>query len=193
MSRAPAHTSQVTDAAATTPSAPTASRGVPGRDGGSAGARPTLIDLSTIDLSARLLSRQQIERWNAHRGAMAMIDWIIWYSSDFKLGVALKQVRADEFWVDGHFPGRPMLPGVLMIESGAQLASFLYNIRFPEPKIAAFIRIEEATFRTPVAPGDDLYLLCREVKFTPKRFSSDIQGLVGGKVAFEARITGMAL
>src|SRR5262249_25513908 len=162
--------------------------------------RPTLFDLSGIDLSARLLSHQQIERWNAHRGAMALLDWIVWHSDDYKLGVALKHLRHDEFWVDGHFPGRPplpggamvdrraQLPGVLMVESGAQLAAFLYNVRFPEPQLAAFIRIEEATFRASVAPGDDLFLLCKEVKFTPKRFSSDVQGLVGDKVAFEARI-----
>lgn len=158
-----------------------------------AGGKQPLFSLDGIDLSARLLDRQQLERWNPHRGQMALVDHIVWHSPDFKCGVALKHVRDDEFWVPGHFPGRPMLPGVLMIESGAQLATFLYNARFPEPKIAAFVRLDEATFRTPVVPGDDLYLLCREVKFTPKRFSSDIQGIVDGKIAFDARITGMAV
>ena len=158
-----------------------------------AGSKQPLFSLESIDLAARLLDRQQLERWNPHRGQMALIDHIVWHSADFKRGVALKHVRDDEFWVPGHFPGRPMLPGVLMIESGAQLATFLYNARFPEPKIAAFVRLDEATFRTPVVPGDNLYLLCREVKFTPKRFSSDIQGMVDGKIAFDARITGMAV
>lgn len=165
----------------------------PSRDGNGHGAKPTLFDLGGIDLSARLISRQQLERWNPHRGDMAMLDWVVWHSHDFKRGVGLKQIRSDEFWVPGHFPGKPMFPGVLMIETGAQLASFLYNVRFPEPKIAAFIKMEEASFRAPVMPGNDLIILCEEVKFTPRRFSSDIQGLVDGKVAFDARITGMAL
>lgn len=171
--------------------APVTTVGVPARDG--AGSKQPLFDLTGIDLSARLVSRQQLEHWNAHRGAMAMLDWVIWHSPDYRRGIALKQIRNDDFWVAGHFPGKPMFPGVLMIETGAQLASYLYNVRFPVPKIAAFIRLEEATFRTPVLPGDNLYLLCKEVKFTPKRFSSDVQGLVEGKIAFDARITGMAL
>jgi 3-hydroxyacyl-[acyl-carrier-protein] dehydratase len=171
----------------------------PGADGPAArpeaagNAKRFLFNLDGIDLSRRLLNREQLERWNPHRGQMALIDHVVWYSDDFKRGVALKHVRDDEFWVPGHFPGRPMLPGVLMIESGAQLATFLYNVRFPEPRIAAFIRLDEATFRAPVVPGDDLYLICQEVKFTPRRFSSDIQGMVDGKVAFDARITGMAV
>jgi 3-hydroxyacyl-[acyl-carrier-protein] dehydratase len=157
------------------------------------GSKAPLFDLSGIDLGARRADRKQIERWVPHRGQMALLDYIVWHSDDFKRGVALKHVRDDEFWVPGHFPARAMLPGVLMIESGAQVATFLYNARFPEPRIAAFVRLEEATFRIPVVPGDDLYLLCREVKFTPKRFSSDIQGMVDGKVVFDARITGMTV
>lgn len=158
-----------------------------------AGSKAPLFDLSGIDLSARRADRKQIERWVPHRGQMALLDYIVWHSDDFRKGVALKHVRDDEFWVPGHFPAKAMLPGVLMIESGAQLATFLYNARFPEPRIAAFVRLEEATFRIPVVPGDDLYLLCQEVKFTPRRFSSDIQGMVDGKVVFDARITGMTV
>lgn len=157
------------------------------------GSKAPLFDLGGIDLSARRADRKQIERWVPHRGQMALLDYIVWHSDDFRRGVALKHVRDDEFWVPGHFPAKAMLPGVLMIESGAQLATFLYNARFPEPRIAAFVRLEEATFRIPVVPGDDLYLLCQEVKFTPRRFSSDIQGMVDGKVVFDARITGMTV
>jgi 3-hydroxyacyl-[acyl-carrier-protein] dehydratase len=184
--------------ASSSPAAGSAVAATPGGDPAarqdSAGnAKRFLFSLDGIDLSKRLLDRQQLEKWNPHRGQMALLDHVVWYSDDFKRGVAIKHVRDDEFWVPGHFPGRPMLPGVLMIESGAQLATFLYNVRFPEPRIAAFVRLDEATFRTPVVPGDDLYLVCQEVKFTPRRFSSDIQGLVDGKVAFDARITGMAV
>jgi 3-hydroxyacyl-[acyl-carrier-protein] dehydratase len=159
---------------------------------GGAGVRP-LFDLGSLDLSKRILDREGIARQNPHRGDMALLDWMIWTRQDYQQGVALKQVRSDEFWVPGHFPGKPMLPGVLMIEAGAQLACYLYNIRQPAPKVVAFLRIENASFRNMVQPGDDLYILCSEVKCGRRRFVSDIQGIVGDRIAFDARISGMAI
>lgn len=169
-----------------------------GPEGGAAGAtgpaaRSPLFDLSSIDLTRVVHTRKELERWNPHRGTMALLDAIIWHSPDFKQGVAVKRVTRDEFWVAGHFPEKAMMPGVIMVETGAQLGSFLFNIRFPKPKIAAFVRLEECTFRASVEPGDDFFVLAQEVKFSPKRFVSDIQGMVNGRVVFEARITGMAI
>lgn len=155
--------------------------------------RGPLFDLTGIDLSARPFTRAQIEKVNPHRGTMSLLDAVVWNSPDFTRGIALKRVGHDEFWVSGHFPGRPMFPGVLMIECGAQLACFMYNSRKEEPALAAFLRIEEASFRSSVSPGDDLFILCQDVKYGRRRFISDIQGLVQGRVAFEARITGMML
>jgi 3-hydroxyacyl-[acyl-carrier-protein] dehydratase len=153
------------------------------------GVKP-LVDLGSIDLTARRFSKADIEKQNPHRGEMALLDWVVWTTPDYKKGVALKQIRDTEFWVPGHFPGKPLFPGVLMIEAGAQLACFLYNIRRPDPKLVAFLRIEEASFRNAVQPGDDLYLVCSEVKFGSRRFVSDVQGMVGDKIAFDARISG---
>jgi 3-hydroxyacyl-[acyl-carrier-protein] dehydratase len=164
----------------------------PGKEPIRPGPRP-LFDLSKVDLTQRQYSRADIEKLNPHRGAMSLLDWVIWTSPDYKQAVALKQIRSDEFWVPGHFPAKAMMPGVLMIEAAAQLACFSYNIRRPDPKVVAFLRIEDCSFRNSVHPGDDLYLLCREVKFGTRRFVSDVQGIVGDRVCFDARIAGMQL
>jgi 3-hydroxyacyl-[acyl-carrier-protein] dehydratase len=161
-------------------------------DGGDRAGRAFLFDISRIDLGQRLHGRDQIGRVNPHRHEMALLDWIVWHEHDFTRGIGLRVVRSDEFWVKGHFPERPLFPGVLMIETGAQLASFLYNSRFSDPQLPVFARIEDAAFRAAVQPGDELYVLCQDVKFSMKRFVTDVQGLVGGKVAFEARITGIS-
>lgn len=167
-----------------------------GEDGGDirngAGVRQ-LFEIGGIDLTKRIFDRDAIARLNPHRGEMALLDAIVWTTADYKQGLALKQIKSTEFWVPGHFPGKPMFPGVLMIEAGAQLACFLYNVRQPVPRLVAFLRIEDASFRNMVSPGDDLYLLCSEVKFGRRRFVSDIQGMVGDRIAFDARISGMAM
>lgn len=157
-------------------------------------AKGPLFSLEGLDLSACLADRAEIERWNPHRHTMNLLDRVVWLSDDLARGVALKHTRANEFWVEGHFPGRPMFPGVLMIEAGAQVACYLFSRRKNKPTLAAFLRIEQASFRSMVVPGDELYLLCQDVKFQRKRFVCDIQGLVGGeRLAFDARISGMSM
>lgn len=152
-----------------------------------------LFDVSEIDISERCRSRKELEQWNPHRGVMALLDSLIWETPDHAQGLAVKHVREDEFWVSGHFPGKPMMPGVLQLEAGAQLACYMYIVRKEDPALAAFLRIENAAFRTMVKPGDDLYLLGKEVKSGSRKFVSDIQGLVNGQIAFDARITGMVM
>ena len=139
-----------------------------------------------------MVPRAEIERYNPHRGAMALLDAIVWHDAELTRAVAIKQVRDDEFWVSGHIPGRPLMPGVLMVEAGAQLASFLYYKRSGLDTFAGFTRIEDTAFRGQVFPGDTLYILCREVRYSPKRFITDIQGVVADQIMFEGRITGMS-
>lgn len=163
--------------------------------GGALPAKPLILDLAGlgVDLSARAVDLAGIEAIIPHRHEMCLLDAIVWKSDDNKQGVAIWNVKDTEFWCRGHFPGKPMLPGVLQVEAGAQLSSFLYNIRFAEPRIAAFTHIEECSFRNPVLPGAEFYVLCQEIKFSPRRFSSRIQGMVNGKITFDATINGMVL
>jgi 3-hydroxyacyl-[acyl-carrier-protein] dehydratase len=154
---------------------------------------PFLFDLADIDLSARVADRDGIARFNPHRGYMALLDAVIWQNEGPSRAVAIKRIGEDEFWVGGHFPGKPMFPGVLMVEAGAQLACYMHMQRMAPPKIAAFLRIESASFRSMVQPGDDLILLAQAVKFGRRQFSADIQGVVADRIAFDARISGMAM
>src|SRR5262249_1035368 len=139
------------------------------------------------------LGRKELEKWLAHRGDMMLVDAVVWHSPDFKQAVGVKHVRNDEFWVAGHFPHKAMFPGVLMIESAAQLAVYTYNARLTEPLKPAFTRIEGASFRSMVVPGDDLFLLSQEVRWSRRGFTCDVQGFVNKRLAFDARVLGVSV
>ncbi len=124
---------------------------------------------------------------------MRQCDRIIWASDNLRQCIGAKDVRADEFWCVHHIPGRPLFPGVLMIESAAQCASWLFRTRFPALGFLGFLRCDETSFRGQVVPGDTFVILVDEIEASPRRFISKTQGLVRGKLVFESKITGMAI
>ena len=149
-----------------------------------------IVDLSGIDFEHVMGDVDAIESINPHRGDMRHLDKVIWCDEARTQGVGVKYIRDDEFWVAGHIPGRPIFPGVLQIEAGAQLSSFVLRHRFPEGFLG-FTRVTDCSFRGQVVPGDTLMLLTREVKANRRRFITDIQGIVEDKLVFEAQISGM--
>jgi 3-hydroxyacyl-[acyl-carrier-protein] dehydratase len=164
-------------------------------EGDKAPASRLVFDIAGIDLSRVQVSREGIEKWNPHRGIMSLLDAVVWLSDDKTRAIGVKHIKNDEFWVAGHFPGKPVFPGVLMIETAAQLACYQFIISKDTPTLAAFLRIENAAFRAAVTPGDSLYILAQEVKRQKRRFITDVQGILisGGapKIAFDARLSGM--
>jgi 3-hydroxyacyl-[acyl-carrier-protein] dehydratase len=156
-------------------------------------AAELFIDLSTVDLAGEVVSHETVGRFNPQCGPMRQLDRVIWLSEDSLLGLGVKKVQQDEFWVPYHIPGRPLMPGVLMIEAAAQLCSVMRAVRFNDGKFLGFARCDNVAFRGQVLPGDTLYLLGRELSFKQRRHVSAAQGVVDGRLVFEATITGLVM
>jgi 3-hydroxyacyl-[acyl-carrier-protein] dehydratase len=158
-------------------------------------AAPPLFDLSRLDLSDVAVPAEEVGRVNPQCGDMRQLDHVIWMNPECTWGLGVKYVRHDEFWVKGHIPGRPLLPGVLMIEAAAQLCAILWHYSHGEDKsqFMGFTRCDDAAFRGQVVPGNTLYLLAKEVSQSRRRFVSQTQAMVDGRLVFEATISGMAI
>jgi len=156
-------------------------------------APPLLVDLATIDLDRVVVPIEEIRRLNPHRHEMEQLTAVIHLDPEAGQIVAVKDVRDDEFWVRGHIPGRPLLPGVLMIEAAAQMCSVYFKTVKRDPRFLGFGGVDGVKFRGQVVPGDRLLLLGRAVEIRSRRAVFDTQGVVGNRLVFEARITGMPI
>jgi 3-hydroxyacyl-[acyl-carrier-protein] dehydratase len=128
-----------------------------------------------------------------HRYPMLLIDRVEELIPDRSI-VAIKAVTINEGFFQGHFPGRPIMPGVLIVEALAQAAGVLAVESLGlagSGKLVYFMAIDEAKFRAPVEPG---VLLRLEVEFVQKRASVCKfagKALIDGKVAAQASFTAM--
>lgn len=163
------------------------------REKGSNMAPPLFVDVAGIDFTHVVAGVEDIERINPHRAGMRMLDGVVYANREEAICVAYKDVRDDEFWVPGHIPGRPLFPGVLMIESAAQLASYLAKVWLRIESFVGFAGVDAVKFRGQVVPGDRLILLGKGVDLRPRRCICDVQGVVRGALVFEARVTGMPI
>ena len=152
---------------------------------------PLLVDLSKIDLNRIVVTREQIYQHLPHRYEFMQLDAFVFTDVPTQTAVAIREVRTDEFWVRGHIPGRPLLPGVLMIETAAQMAAYVSNLIQPTDRFLGFGGVDQVKFRLAVTPPARLYFLLKGVEIRPRRIVCDVQACIEGQLAFEGRITGM--
>jgi len=125
-----------------------------------------------------------------HRYPFLLVDRIIEFEPKKRI-VGIKNVTINEPFFEGHFPGHPIMPGVLIIEAMAQVGGILMLKSFEMKAgdvVIYFMGVDKARFRNPVRPGDTLKLVLEPVVL--KRTVSKMRGVayVGDKVAAEAEI-----
>jgi 3-hydroxyacyl-[acyl-carrier-protein] dehydratase len=125
-----------------------------------------------------------------HRYPFLLIDRVVEFERAKRL-VAIKNVTINEPFFQGHFPGYPIMPGVLVIEAMAQAGAIIMmsEIAEPEKKLAVFTSIDRAKFRRPVTPGDQLRIEVVVLTFKSRVGRMEAKAFVEGKLACQATLT----
>jgi 3-hydroxyacyl-[acyl-carrier-protein] dehydratase len=124
------------------------------------------------------LDTKEIVKILPHRYPFLLVDKILELDKEKGIIVGTKNLTINEAFFQGHFPGAPLMPGVLILEAMAQTGGILVHLKGHEGKVAVLLGVKEAKFRKPVKPGDVLTL-----KATVLHLSSK-----GGRVAAEAYV-----
>jgi 3-hydroxyacyl-[acyl-carrier-protein] dehydratase len=137
----------------------------------------------SVPVEPALLGCEQIMNLLPHRYPFALVDRVIEYTPG-KRAVAIKNITLNEPQFQGHFPGRPLMPGVLIVEAMAQVGGLIVTQMPDLPKgLFVFAGIDGVRFRKPVVPGDQLRISCDLLSLKRQRF-----GKVRGEVTVDGQL-----
>ena len=143
-----------------------------------------------MTLEAKTLDIGQIMEFLPHRYPFLLIDRVVEFERAKRI-VAIKNVTINEPFFKGHFPGYPIMPGVLVVEAMAQAGCILLlsEVADREKKLVVFTGIERAKFRRPITPGDQMKIEVDVLSFRPRAGRMEGKAYVDGKLVCEATLT----
>jgi len=156
--------------------------------------KPPIVDPATIDTSRVEYDVEGIRRFNKQRYEMEHLTAVVHVDRAKRLIIAYKDVTDHEFWVRGHIPGRPLMPGVIMCEAVAQAASFLIAQCLDNPpEFVGYGGMDEVRFRGEVKPGER-FLIVGQIESLRRAYAvMQAQAFVGTKMVFEGKIIGVPM
>lgn len=154
-----------------------------------------LIDPTTLDFTQLAAGRTQIDARLKQRGRFSLVDGVLAQKPDSKVIVGFKELHADDWWTTDHIPGRPIFPGVLMIEGAAQLCSFDYLVQHHEGEdvFLGFGGTNETRFRGLVVPPGRLVFAGEVRRVRKTLFTYYAQAFYADELVFESEIMGVVV
>jgi UDP-3-O-[3-hydroxymyristoyl] N-acetylglucosamine deacetylase/3-hydroxyacyl-[acyl-carrier-protein] dehydratase len=149
------------------------------------------VEMRQTMLDGRVMDIRAIQRLMPHRYPMLLVDRVIEMDGD-RRATGIKNVSINEPFFQGHYPGTPIMPGVLIVEAMAQLGGLLMSKTLDhQGKIAILLSLDRVKLRKPVTPGDQLLLEAENIRSSARTGHLRCRALVGDKVAAEAEIRFM--
>jgi len=158
-------------------------------------AKEFIVDPDTIDFSQVTADIEEIRKYNPQRFEMEQLSAIVYEDPVKYACVGYKDLTDKEFWVRGHMPGMPLMPGVVMLEAVAQVCCYCsHKYKLLGDTMVGFGGLEEVRFRDPVLPGSRLIVMCELLKVRkPRLIVCRFQGVVGRNIVVEGILKGIPI
>lgn len=148
-------------------------------------------EVAELVSTSSVMDARSILRLMPHRYPMLLVDRVVEIDGD-RRAVGIKNVSINEPFFEGHYPGTPIMPGVLLVEALAQMGGLLLSRKLEHTgKIAVLLSLDKVKLRKPVTPGDQVVLEVEALRGTTRTGSVQARALVADRVAAEARIRFM--
>jgi 3-hydroxyacyl-[acyl-carrier-protein] dehydratase len=158
-------------------------------------AKNLILDFSAYDLNRVLADAEEIRRYNPQRFEMEQLTAIVYDDPENGICVGFKDTTPDDFWVRGHMPGMPLMPGVIMCEAAAQLCSYhVQRHNLMDAEMIGFGGMDEVRFRGTVLPGDRLVIAAQKLQLRPGAMvRCRFQCYVREQIVCEGQIRGIPI
>jgi len=153
-----------------------------------------ILDPTEYDLNHVVADIEEIRRYNRQRFEMEQLTAIVFDDPERFICVGYKDLTDEEFWVRGHMPGTPIMPGVIMCEAAAQMASYYtQKHRLMDAPMIGFGGLKDVRFRGVVRPGERFVIVAKLLKVRSMMLTCEFQCFVRDNMVCEGVLKGIPL